>query len=307
MIKDSLKIFAKNLVYLFIAMGLVYLFLIIGAYVFISATLQNLSRTIGDIGALINSSVQQSSASVQDFLNYSFAKIDWNGNFFATLKQIFSTNWLTETFKGFFDTLNVSSENFGAELSGIIADFKGKVMASLSVALATVYVGINLANFATRYAIRRKNAKRNFKKLIIAHTVVPLLQSLILGMFFALLPVIEGYSFLVAFALIIVIAFISLLGSWVVYKEGNLKLKEVLTFKNALRHLGVLFIILLINVAADALLYLLSPILAILFMVPFAIYSFGVCDVNTDIFVRSLVEKQPAQPQTDEQVLPTAE
>lgn len=292
MILNSLKTFGRNLVYLFIAMGIIYLFLIIAAYIFLAATLQNLALSVNEISELIASSAEDSSVSVQDFLTYSFGKIDWQGNFFETLRQIFSTDWLTDTITGFFETLNASTEGFGDSLEEIILEFQSKTLTVLAVAAVIFFIGINLANFATKYAIRRRNVKRNFKKTVIAHTVVPILQSLILGGFLILLPFIQGYSFLVAFALLIIMIFIALIGSWIVHRDGKLKLRQVLTLKNVLLYLCVILIIILINIVADVALLFISPLLAILFMMPLAIYSFGVADVNTDIFVCSLLGQE---------------
>ncbi len=292
MIKNSLKTFLKNLVYLFISMGIFYLFLIIAAYVFVTATIGNLGEMIGQIGDLIQSTATDSSASVEQFLQYSMNQIDWDGNFFHTLSQIFGGTWIEDTVRGFFGVLDESSENFGETFSAILNTFVNKTVTNLVIAVVFIAIGVVLANYATKFAIRVRSAKRSIRKVIIAHTLVPIAQTLILVIFFVLLYFIQAYAFLVVFFLLCMMGVLSLTSSWLIHRDGELKMRDVLTAKNVLKYLLSIFLLLLINVVIDVLVFLLSPLLAVLLLVPLAIYTFNIAEVNTDVFVCSLIEKK---------------
>ncbi len=294
MIRSSLKNFAKNLVYLFIPMGIFYLFLLLTVFGLAHFLIGGLSTMLSDLTSLIHVSVEDSSVSVNEFLKYAFGQIEWTGNYAAAIRQIFSTAWLKNTAMGFLETLNASTENFGENFSAIVLKFKDTLVAGVSVAAVICAIGVVLANFAARFAIRRKTARRNFKKFFLAHTVVPIVQAIILIAFYILFAFIRFYSLLALVVLLALSAVLSLTASWVVHSDKTVKLKEVLTLKNILSYLGSVGLIILLDLALAAALFAFDALIAALLMVPIVIYSFCIADVNTDAFVCSLVEKNAA-------------
>ncbi len=298
MIKDALKNFAKNGLYVFVPMGIFYLFLLITAFALVSAVGRDVGDVISRLTELISSSAEESSASVNDFVAYALDRIDWNAGLSDIIGQIISTNWLENTIKGFFETLNASSEGFGEQFAAIAEDFKSKLTADLSLAAAMCTLGAYIANSVTGILLRKRNARRNIKKFVLAHTLVPLAQTLILVVFFVLLAFIKLYSLIVAVALITLSGVLSLLSSWLVYGYDKLKISEVLTAQNVFGHLASVGIILLINAVVAVILAFINVVLLVLLMIPLVIYSFNAADLNADVFVCSLADARAAEPKT---------
>ncbi len=290
MIKSSLKNFAYNFVYLFISMGIVYLFLLIAAFGAVNAILQSLGQTMDSLTELIHISTEQSSASVNDFLAYSFGKLDQNGSILYFIRQIINTNWISETIKGFFATINASTEGFEEQFAVIVNEFSNDLKSIIAVAATACSLGLILASFATRIAIRQRTIKAGAKKFIISNVLLPVAQALIIVVSLVLMVKIEYFTLLVVIVLLLLFSGLTLFSSWMIHKDGKLKLKDVLTAKNIISHLAVQGMILLINIVIALILYFIDPLLCVLLMVPIVIYSFNVVDVNTEYFVSSLVK-----------------
>lgn len=292
MIRSSLKVFLKNLVFVFIPMGIVYLFLLLTVFYLISSVLGSAGGTLSRLTSLIDLSATESSASVNEFLAYSFEKIVWNGSLFDAVRQILDTDWLSETVNGFFHTLNVSTTGFEAQFNAILGDFASDLVSCVSVSAVTCVVGVILANYATRFAIRRRSARRDWKKFLLAHIVVPLAQAAVIVVTLGLFSVIRLYSLLVFFVMLLLSGAISLATAWLLHGSGKLRLREVLTFKNIMARLAVVGIVALLNAVLAVLLYLVNPFLSVLLMIPFLLYSFNIADLNTEAYVCSLAEKR---------------
>ncbi len=292
MVKNLFRNLRDNFVYLFIPMGILYLFLLAALFFFFLAFAKSAGVMLGDLATLIHLSTEQSSASVNEFLSYSFGQLNWDGSLLEILRQILDTEWLEQTLVGFFATLNASTEGFEEEFTAIVTTFAGEVKAGLSLFAVLFALGVLAASYATRYAVRRRSAKRSLHKFLLAHTVVPFVQWALLLLSFALLFFISYYTLLVTAAAIVISSAISLLCSWVIYGGGKVKLQQVINFRNILSHLAAMGILIVLNVAVFAALYYLQPLFAFLLILPIVLFSLAVADVNTDAYVLSLQPKQ---------------
>lgn len=291
MVKNSLKNFGKNLVYSFVPMGTVYLFMLLAIAIFVSSALQNLSATLNRVIETVGASIEQSSVSVEDFLAYAFGRIDWNGNFFETLKKILDMNWVSETVKGFFETLSASTEGFDAQINDIVSAFFDRLSLDIGVAVSLVAVGVWVANSVTRYVLRRRTAKRGIRNFLIAHTLVPFVQSIVVfaaGILFAL---IKWFALLALVGAVALWAVVSLMNSYMIYcgKDVQLTLKDVVTPRNVVSHILVGLIVLAIDIALFVALWFIKPILGVLIIVPFLIYSVNIVDLGSDSYVLGLI------------------
>ncbi len=294
MIKNALKNFFKNLIYVFVPMGIVYLFFLIAVFIFIGSLVQIAGAMLSDVFSLIETSVSESSASVNDFFAYAFDQLEWNGSFIYMIVRAFQTRWLSNTVKGFLETLNVSSAGFGESFDAIIGDFMVKFGAIISAVVILCVIGIVLANFLTRVIVRKNTAKRGIRKFVVAHTILPIVQALFVVGAVVVLILIRYYGLLVVAALLIMSCVFSLTSSWVVHRSGDLKLKDVVTMRNVLTHLASVGVILLLNVGLAAAFYAINPLLAILIMIPVILYSLNIVGVNTDSFVCEMIDKRRA-------------
>ena len=289
MIKNGLKNFYKNLMYVFIPMGIVYLFFILAIFIFFTAFVSDFTKTANNIIALVGTSLEQSSSSIDEMFSYMISQLRWQGSLLGTIKHMIQSGWIKQTIVSFFETLNISSAGFEEQLTILINNFVSGIKAKLAVAITIGGIGLFLANFVTRYAVRRKTAKRGVKKFVIAHTLVPIFENIMMLGFLILLAFVKQYSLIAMFFMVIFNAVFSLISSWLIHRDGNLKLKSVLTEKNILKHMATLGIILLINIVLAVVLTLINLYFAILVMIPVVIYSINIADVNTDSYVLSLI------------------
>ncbi len=297
MIKNALKNFFKNFVYVFVPMGVVYLFVLLAVFLTIGSLVQITGGMLSKIFNLIQYSVGESSASVNDFLSYAFGQLDLNGSFINMIVRAFETRWLSNTVVGFLQTLNASTEGFSEQIATIMNDFVANLRVIVSFAITLCVIGIIAANFLTRYMVRRRTAKRGLKKFIIARTVVPVVESIFVAGSVAILAALRYYGLLVVAALIILSGAFSLTSSWIVHKKGDIRIRDVVTLKNIVRHAASAGVILLIDVVIAVALFFVSPLLAVLITVPVVLYSLGIIGVNTDSFVCEMIaarEKQRA-------------
>lgn len=305
MVKNALKNFFKNLSYVFVPMGIVYLFFLIAVFIFIGSLVQSAGVMLSEAFSLVQSSVSESSASVNDFFSYAFGQLEWNGSFIHMIVRAFQTRWLSNTLIGFLETLNASTEGFGDQIYAIMDNFMAKLGAIVSVAATLCVLGIIFANFLTRVMVRKRTAKRGFKKFFVAHTVVPIVQSLFVVISVVVLVIIRYYGLLVVAALVVLSCTFSLTSSWIVHRNGDLKWKDVVTGKNILMHLASVGVILLLNIALAAAFFAVEPLLAILVMIPVILYSLNIVGVNTDSFVCGMIEERRAAAEaTDATALP---
>ncbi len=292
MIKNALKNFFKNLLYLFVPMGIVYLFFLIAFFVAVGSVVDIAGSAFLQAFELVRDSVGESSASVNAFLDYAFGQLKWNGNLIEMIIDAFRTRWLSNTIKGFFETLNVSSEGFSEQFNVIMSEFTVKLRALISGVIALCVIGIVAANFLTRVVVRSQTAKRGFKKFLLAHTAVPLAEAILLIGFGVLFAFIRYYTLIALPLFLLAAVAIALTSSWIIHRDKHLKLKEVVTVKNILMHLAAVGLILLINVAVAAVLFSVNALLAILVMIPFVLYSLNIADVNTDAIVCRMIEEK---------------
>ncbi len=297
MIKNTLKNFFQNIVYLFIPMGIFYLFLLITIFGVFAAVTSELGSTLSSITELIHLSAEQSSVSVNDFLSYSLGQLDWESGLLAVVRQILRTGWIGETLRGFFATLDATTEGFEEEFTALIDHFIGSLKAQAAIAVAMSSLGLALANYATRFAVRRHTVKRGLKKFLIAHTVVPIVQSVFVLVAVGVLLLLRLYSLPLFLGIAILTGVLSFLSSWLVHRDKGLRLRDVLTAQNILGYLAARGILFGIDLVLVVLLYLISPILAVLLMVPIVLYTMNVADVDTDSFLCRLAEQTPAEAQ----------
>ncbi len=291
MIKNTLKNFGTNLIYVFVTMGTVYLFMLFAILLFAGSTLQNLSDTLSGIIETVGASIEQSSASVEEFLAYAFGKINWDGNFLQTIARILDTKWISETVKGFFDTLSMSTEGFDAQINAILTNFSNKLSVDLGIAVSLVALGVWISNSATRYVLRRRTAKRGIKNFLLAHTLVPFVQSIVVFVAGILFAFIQWFAILVLVAAVALWAIISLMNAYIIFRDKNVPLtpKDVITSRNVVSLILVGLIIFAIDIVLCVGLWYLNPILCVLIIIPVFIYSLNIIDLGSDSFVLGLI------------------
>ncbi len=290
MIKTALKNFFGSIIYIFVPMGIVYLFVLFALFLFALSAIGSASAMIGSLTDLVSETVTVSGISVSEFIVYAGEKLTWDGNIFHYIAQIIDTNWVQTTVMEFFELLDVSSESFAESFLGVVTEFTESVKAALALSVTLSALGFVLANYATGIVVRRKNARRGFKRWVIANTVIPFVESIVLGSAFALAGIIRYYVLLVFLVLICAYGYLALTSSWIVYGGGKIGYKEVVNVRNLLTQLGAIAIVVLIVALIFVLVMLLNFILAALVIIPVSLYAMNIIKVNSDAYVLQLVE-----------------
>ena len=290
MLKKALKNYFSSALYIFVAMGIIYLILIIVVFVFVMNTVQNLGVMFGDISDLIGNSVSLSGNAVEEFIDYTVDKIDWNADFVSIVKQIMDTNWIKTSIEGFLHTLNVSTENFTTEFDIILQNCLGSVITNLVVAISLLFAGVYFAGVATGYLVRRKTAKKNIKQVILNFIFSPLFLALTVFVLMWLAMLIKGYVLILLVVLGLVYEAISLTQAWFIYGRGKIKYKQAVNLKNVGSNVLAAVIIIAIVIALFVLLSFISKFIAVLVIVPVAVYSVNIIGVNADSYISELSE-----------------
>ncbi len=292
MLKKALKNYFSSALYIFVAMGIIYLILIIVVFLFVMNTVQNLGVMFGDISDLIGNSVSLSGNAVEEFIDYTVDKIDWNADFVSIVKQIMDTNWIKTSVEGFLHTLNVSTENFTTEFDIILQNCLGSVITNLVVAISLLFAGVYFAGVATGYLVRRKTAKKNIKQVILNFIFSPLFLALTVFVLMWLAMLIKGYVLILLVVLGLVYEAISLTQAWFIYGRGKIKYKQAVNLKNVGSNVLAVVIIIAIVIALFVLLSFISKFIAVLVIVPVAVYSVNIIGVNDDSYICSLAESR---------------
>lgn len=290
MLKKALKNYFSSALYIFVAMGIIYLILIIVVFLFVMNTVQNLGVMFGDIFDLIGNSVSVSGNAVEEFIDYTVDKIDWNADFVSIVKQIMDTNWIKTSVEGFLHTLNVSTENFTTEFDIILQNCLGSVITNLVVAISLLFAGVYFAGVATGYLVRRKTAKKNIKQVILNFIFSPLFLALTVFVLMWLAMLIKGYVLILLVVLGLVYEAISLTQAWFIYGRGKIKYKQAVNLKNVGSNVLAAVIIIAIVIALFVLLSFISKFIAVLVIVPVAVYSVNIIGVNADSYISELSE-----------------
>lgn len=289
MLKTGIKNFFTSIINVFIPMGILYLFIIVITYSFIGRIVSLSSVMINDIAYLIDDSVVQSGIVVQQFLQYAIEQIDWEASFSTVIEQVLDTNWIENTIRGFLETLDISVEGFTEEFNVILQDFISSVKSLVVLTSSMFFVGVALSSLATEYFVRRKTAKRNIKHIVLNWVLQPLFIALFTFIVLWITTLIKGYALLVFVLLAIIHEALALTFSWVVYRDHTVNFGKIVNVKNITMCFVTALIIIAINVAVFMLISFVSVLIAILIILPIAIYSLKILETNADSYMLSLV------------------
>lgn len=291
MYKNGLKNFFKNLLYVFVPMGTVYFILIFIIYGAVVNLFQNASVMLNDIISLVDKSISGSQSTIQDFIDYSISKIDWNQNIFDIIGEIINTKWIQNTVTGFLQTLDLSVEGFTGEFTQILNNFTESVKVLIVVAVVMLFIGIFVANSVTGLLIRRKTIKRNVKQFFLHRLLEPFITAIFAIALVLLSAVIKGYTIILLVVYAIVYEIMTMLFAWLLHRNKTMKLQDVITARNVGLNIAVAITIIAIDIALFILLYLINAFAAILIIVPALIYSFNIIKNNAESYIKSLIEK----------------
>ena len=103
---------------------------------------------------------------------------------------------------------------------------------------------------------------------------------------------IGGYALIVLLIYLILDAYFSLFTSWFIYKNKGLKLKEVMNIKNTSKSLLSTFLIIGFTILIALIFAYINLNVGILITIPLVIYSLNIISINSESYVKNLVNKK---------------
>lgn len=292
MIKNSFKNFFKNLVYIFAPMGIFYLGALLTIFYFSRNFLINVTDAGNELITYINANASTSEIAIKDFIDYAINQINWNNNIYEVIKEIINKNWINNTINGFLNTLNVSSSGLTAEINSIINVFSLSVKNALYISISSLGIFIFLSTILTRYILSKETINQTFKEKILGYIIKPIVSLIMITLILFINSLIGGYALIVLLIYLILDAYFSLFTSWFIYKNKGLKLKEVMNIKNTSKSLLSTFLIIVFTILIALIFAYINLNVGILITIPLVIYSLNIISINSESYVKNLVNKK---------------
>lgn len=293
MLKSTLKNYFRNLICVFVPMGIFYLVIIAAAVMFISDSVSIVITLANDIGKLTGDTIEANEELFRAYFEAAFANIDWNAGFFNTLREIFDTNWIETTIRGFIDTLGVSSAEFGEQIGSMVAEAANDIFARFIVAVSAIIISVGVGFAACLLTLRRGEKRTSLPKFILTYIAEALVVMLTFTLCSYLVTLWHASIIFAVILVTIIYSILALLVAFLLHGKGKLKLREVL---NPIQMIKLsLFNLLPIVITALFLLiiyFIFGILICALVAVPFAIYAISIILTGADAFVIDKVESK---------------
>ncbi len=291
MIKGILKNFFKNLIYVFVPMGIVYLAILLVLFFMASSFFNNIHSSGNALAELVQSSSASSNFTVKDFINYAMNQLDWNANPFETMKSVMDHRWIQNTLYGFLETLSLSTEGLNDGIYHIMKDFTATLAGQCITAGVFLSVMFYIASLATRTILRKQIANRNLKKKMLGYVIKPIVEALGVILVAACSFFVGGYFILIVSVYLVIHVTLSLFSAWIIHRDSNLKLSDVLNFNNVGKQLLASAIVIAIVTGISGISFWINEVLGLLISIPFIIYTMNLLDLNADSYVYQLTQE----------------
>ena len=292
MIKNSFKNFFKNLAYIFVPMGIFYFGALLTIFYFSRNFLINVTDAGNELITYINANASTSEIAIKDFIDYAINQINWNNNIYEVIKEIINKNWINNTINGFLNTLNVSSSGLTNEINSIINVFSLSVKNALYLSISSLGIFIFLSTILTRYILSKETINQTFKEKILGYIIKPIVSLIMITLILFINSLIGGYALIILLIYLILDAYFSLFTSWFIYKNKGLKLKEVMNIKNTSKSLISTFLIIIFTILIALIFAYINLNIGILITIPLVIYSLNIISINSESYVKNLVNQK---------------
>ena len=252
----------------------------------------NVTDAGNELITYINANASTSEIAIKDFIDYAINQINWNNNIYEVIKEIINKNWINNTINGFLNTLNVSGSGLTNEINSIINVFSVSVKNALYISISSLGIFIFLSTILTRYILSKETINQTFKEKILGYIIKPIVSLIMITLILFINSLIGGYALIVLLIYLILDAYFSLFTSWFIYKNKGLKLKEVMNIKNTSKSLLSTFLIIGFTILIALIFAYINLNVGILITIPLAIYSLNIISINSESYVKNLVNKK---------------
>ena len=163
---------------------------------------------------------------------------------------------------------------------------------ALYVSISSLGIFIFLSTILTRYILSKETINQTFKEKILGYIIKPIVSLIMITLILFINSLIGGYALIVLLIYLILDAYFSLFTSWFIYKNKGLKLKEVMNIKNTSKSLLSTFLIIGFTILIALIFAYINLNVGILITIPLVIYSLNIISINSESYVKNLVNKK---------------
>lgn len=302
MIKNSLRIYRKNIWNVFAIIGFVSLGIFIALFVILPIITNSINITLNKIV----SEATKYSLRTNDFinsLNKSFGALDW-ANPIKTLKELFENNLLVTYIRKALADGGLGQTEVNSVINAINSDLKAfgsTTINQIYVFVSIVAVTSIIGYISTKIVIQINSTNdRNILRFIASFILNILALVLVFVLLLLSILSIENPAalFFSALGIFILMLICMLIISIICYKKKGIGIFEILNLKNTLYLFLSSLIIFSISFVIFAVVYIFSDIIALLILIPLLIITtiiienIVVSDVTTNLYKKLETSKK---------------
>ncbi len=288
----NIKVFVRNLLYVFVPMGIIYLSLICIILVYGQFALEKTTAAINDISTTLNQTLNYDRDILLEYIKTAVKQINFSNDPLSVYKEIVSTSWIQNTLTGFINIISFSTTT-APEVEKIINSYAHSLIVGINNSIIIFAVMIYVSAFITRIVLRRFNARRSIFKSILSYVINSTLIALIISLATYLISLWKFSAIFSGLFYILVLSFSSLLLAFFIYGYRKVPIKKIINYKNILEQIGADFVILIVSMVAIILIAVfLSPILAFLLTVPLLVYIASIITIQSESYVFTMVSRE---------------
>ncbi len=163
---------------------------------------------------------------------------------------------------------------------------------ALYISISSLGIFIFLSTILTRYILSKETINQTLKEKILGYIIKPIVSLIMITLILFINSLIGGYALIVLLIYLILDAYFSLFTSWFIYKNKGLKLKEVMNIKNTSKSLLSTFLIIVFTILIALIFAYINLNVGILITIPLVIYSLNIISINSESYVKNLVNKK---------------
>ena len=166
------------------------------------------------------------------------------------------------------------------------------VKSALYISISSLGIFIYLSTILTRFILSKETINQTLKEKILGYIIKPIVSLIMITLILFINSLIGGYALIVLLIYLILDAYFSLFTSWFIYKNKGLKLKEVMNIKNTSKSLLSTFLIIVFTILIALIFAYINLNVGILITIPLVIYSLNIISINSESYVKNLVNKK---------------
>ena len=287
MIKNEIKNYLKNLLYVFLPVLLLYSVIVVIAFIMISNSISAMSN-------FLNSNIVAEEGQEKELINIAvdYLKTIDLSQFFVKLFS--DPKYIPSLFEGFFTYLKENSFTITEETEALAEGYSQNVQSMIIAGLILYLVGILVCNILCSILIaKRCKLVTGFKRTIIKIILSSVVFATVISLTTIFLNKYEWMTLISASLLLLLNLIASLITAWAVQKSEHMKFKKVVNFKNivALLFISIFILLIYFGIHYGINLFIKNSVISSLISIPLYLYTYAFYGVAGEILVMDIRRK----------------